>query len=285
MQHSLVSCIVLCRNNYTALTRTVTSILSQRLPLPLQATPGWRCEVICIDSSDPPTARDCLNALIHREPERKQTFRLEYHYQYPPQGIYPAMNLGLSRAHGDWLIFMNSGDDFYDQNSLHSLIEGAHNYATRHGSWPRIVFGQALISAHEGKGPSWLLPDPSITKIEQWLRFFLPNHQAVLVDLQWARQHPFRLDAPQGADSAWLREAVAANSGFHYVKRPVSIFRLGGVSSRLPDWKTLRLRVAEPSRSKFEKAAELIKFFLQPMAPLYPHLMRMKSRHLARLFR
>lgn len=285
MRHSLVSCVILCRNNYKELARTVASILSQSHPEPIQAAPDWRCEVICIDSSDPPTARNFFDALITPETEERQNFKLYYCHQYPPQGIYSAMNLGLKKARGDWLIFMNAGDDFYDQHSLHSLIEGAQHYAACHGSWPRIVFGQALISAHAGKGPSWLLPDPSITKIDHWLRFFLPNHQAVMADLAWARQHPFRLDAPQGADSAWLREALASNRRFHYIKRPVSIFRLGGVSSRLPDWKTLRLKVAEPSRSRVEKAAEVIKFFLQPMAPFYPNIMRLKSKLLARLFR
>jgi hypothetical protein len=195
------------------------------------------------------------------------------------------MNLGIEKANGGWLIFMNAGDDFYDQHSLHSLIQEALYHAARHGGKPRLVFGQALISSHEGKGPSWLLPDPSINKIDKWLHFFLPNHQAVLVDLDWARHHPFRLDAPQGADSAWLREALAPDCSFSYISRPVSIFRLGGVSSRLPDWKNLRLRLTEPSRSTLEKTTEIAKFCLQPISPFYPHLMRLKSRLSALLFR
>jgi len=36
-------------------------------------------------------------------------------------GIYQAMNLGLEHSKGKYVVFMNSGDEFFDSNSLASL--------------------------------------------------------------------------------------------------------------------------------------------------------------------
>ena len=38
-------------------------------------------------------------------------------------GIYHAMNKGVSHAHGDYLLFMNSGDTFHSPDVLNSVAE------------------------------------------------------------------------------------------------------------------------------------------------------------------
>lgn len=40
------------------------------------------------------------------------------HYQQPPQGIYPAMNLGKYKSKGEWLLYINAGDTLYDCANL-----------------------------------------------------------------------------------------------------------------------------------------------------------------------
>jgi glycosyltransferase involved in cell wall biosynthesis len=285
----LISCIVLTRNNRDDVRRTLTSVLSQR---PAVMTRGedsvwpWSSEIVCIDSSDVPLAEsEIFPFLTLLPPPVAKAFSLQLHHQFPPQGVYPAMNLAISLARGDHLIFMNAGDSFYDETSLHRLFSAAEACRLDRGKKPRLVFGQALIAPGDVRVRPWLVPDPSVRSIGRWLRFFLPNHQTVLVDRDWAAAHPFRLDAPQSADRAWLRDALAPPSLYVYLPQPVAVFCLGGLSSGLPNLRTLRLRLAEPSRTWCEKAAEIIKFFIRPLAPIYPSIMRFKSAFVGHLCR
>lgn len=44
--------------------------------------------------------------------------RIAYFVTEPDKGIYDAMNKGIFKAHGDFCLFLNVGDVFYDENSL-----------------------------------------------------------------------------------------------------------------------------------------------------------------------
>jgi hypothetical protein len=277
----LISCIVLTRNNRDDFRETLTSVLSQRPSALIAAGASnwpWASEIVCIDSSDIPLAEAEVTAPLQLlPPEAAKSFSVQLQHQFPPQGVYPAMNLAVSLARGERLIFMNAGDAFYDDTSLDRLVSAAETCRLEQGVKSRLVFGQAWIVPERGRGPRWLVPDPAVRRISRWLRFFVPNHQTVLVERDWAIAHPFRLDAPHSADRAWLRQALAPPATYVYLPEPVAVFRLGGLSSGLPDWWTLRLRLQEPSRTGWEKVAEVVKHLLRPAAPWYPQLMRIKS--------
>jgi hypothetical protein len=277
-----VTCIVLTKDNRTELVDTFLSILSQKR---LTSGPHFQCcssnfcEILIVDGSVEPIAIAWLIGKMGTSDRLKACeFAIHVLRQYPPSGVYTAMNLGLVNAQGESLIFMNSGDSFYDEFSLHRLVDARYEHRRSTGRWPRVVFGQALIMPVGNHLPSWLVPDPHISDISRWLRAFTPNHQTMLVDSLWVSQNHFVLDAPHGADRTWMRSALDRSSSYSYLGEPVARFRLGGVSSRLPNYRTLVLRLKEPSRRPLEKLAEICKFFLYPLQPIYPLAMSLKSR-------
>lgn len=62
----------------------------------------------------------------------------------PDKGIYDAMNKGMQQATGDYLIFMNAGDSFADNNTVERILAAM-------GQKPDVIVGDALFVDLEGK--------------------------------------------------------------------------------------------------------------------------------------
>lgn len=284
-----VTCIVLTKDNTQQLIETCLSILSQKSKALLNPTDGLGlssfCELLIIDGSENPVDISWLSHVCaHDNISNSHRFMIRAVRQYPPLGVYSAMNLGLKHSRGEAIIFMNSGDRFYDTTSLHKLVDARNEFRSAQGRWPRAVFGQALIVPLSKYMPSWLVPDSRISDMSRWLKAFTPNHQTMLVDNEWALSQPFILNAPHSADLTWIRSALDRSGSYVYLKEPVARFSLGGISSSLPNLSILRLRLQEPSRTTLEKIAEACKFILYPLKSVYPLAMLAKSRLIGLLF-
>ena len=94
-------------------------------------------------------------------------------------GIYDAMNKGLSLARARWVWFLNAGDSFCNENSARHAMDRLED-----SSW---AFGAVIPTDSMGErvGPTLL---PSITRHElQWGDVYL-NHQALLMKTQFLRE-------------------------------------------------------------------------------------------------
>lgn len=113
-----LSVITVNYNNKAGLQRTIDSVVCQT----------WRdFEWIVIDGG----STDGSKQLIEQ---------YQQHFAYwcsePDGGVYNAMNKGIARAKGDYLLFLNSGDALYDENVLQT-IDDIHSSAD-------IITGQAI---------------------------------------------------------------------------------------------------------------------------------------------
>lgn len=92
-------------NNVNGLQRTVNSVICQIFK---------DFEWIIIDGGSTDGSKELL--------ERYQNY-FAYWCSEPDNGVYHAMNKGISQAHGDYLLFLNSGDAFYDQDVLQKVFD------------------------------------------------------------------------------------------------------------------------------------------------------------------
>jgi putative colanic acid biosynthesis glycosyltransferase len=94
------SIITVCRNNLNGLQRTCESIEAQSFS---------DFEWIVIDGA----STDGTVEFMTNKVQDNISF-----FSEPDEGLYDAMNKGIDKASGDYLIFMNSGDQFMSGNSL-----------------------------------------------------------------------------------------------------------------------------------------------------------------------
>lgn len=103
-----LSIITINYNNLEGLKRTMESVVNQT----------WQeFEYIVIDGG----STDGSAAYI-----ASQSDKLDYWVSEPDKGIYNAMNKGIAKATGEYLLFLNSGDELYDLEVLNKNHAAVH---------------------------------------------------------------------------------------------------------------------------------------------------------------
>ncbi len=104
-----ISVITVNRNNAEGLYKTIQSVITQTV---------FPYEFIIIDGASTDGGVDLL---------KKYANYITYSVSEPDNGIYNAMNKGIAQAHGEYCIFMNSGDCFSQKDVVEKIIgSGAH---------------------------------------------------------------------------------------------------------------------------------------------------------------
>lgn len=138
-------------------------------------------------------------------------------------GLYDAMNKGLARSRGQYVIFMNSGDCFAGQLVLESIQERILASAPR----PNMAYGDAWEKTADGR-----LLLKRARSIE-WLHYGMPtHHQAILYSREALKDMRFDENFRMSADydltcRVYRRGGVSLPVGF-----PICIFSRGGLSEK-----------------------------------------------------
>lgn len=134
----------------------------------------------------------------------------------PDEGLYHAMNKGIDRAIGDFLIFMNAGDVFHSKFSLDDTLfcNEVNN---------PVLLGYSIETYGEDK---YLRPGLG----QENDVFTAPSHQATFYPRSFYTKNKYQLLRPIGADGYYTAEAIA-QCGALFVPVIVCEFALGGVSS------------------------------------------------------
>lgn len=140
-------------------------------------------------------------------------------FSEPDKGLYDAMNKGLERAKGDYVIFLNAGDSFASANTLESFARAAE-------CKPDIIYCDTMLvdSDRSVVGPRHLSVPENLT-FKSFARGMLVCHQAFCVRRDLAE--PYDLTYRFSADYEWclriLRKTRPENcvnlqlAGIHYL--------------------------------------------------------------------
>ncbi len=151
------------------------------------------------------------------------TLQIAEHYQQqsrhmvviqsePDRGLYDAMNKGLQKATGDYLVFLNAGDTLYAPDTIEVVMKAPQLPSRQGRTEAAVIYGDTAITDAEGRFLHLRRhrPPERLT----WKSFkqgMLVCHQAFYVRTDIARSIPYDLQYRHSADVDWcirvMREA------------------------------------------------------------------------------
>lgn len=203
-----ISVITVCLNAEETIEETILSIESQAYK---------NVEHIIIDGA----STDNTVAIINKHKDDLAHFISE-----PDKGLYDAMNKALKLASGDFIIFLNANDTFYDENVLNTVVETLEK-----NSDVKILYGDILNLCKKRK----------ISKIQNYNNisdiFFFVNenicHQCIFYHKSLFEKYGY-YSQDYKIYSDWdfnLKCIVEKKVCIKYLPLVISKFQLGGISS------------------------------------------------------
>jgi putative colanic acid biosynthesis glycosyltransferase len=204
----LFTVVTVVRNDVAGLARTRKSVAEQR---------GVRFEWLIADGASTDGTLTFLEGL----PPAVATWSSE-----PDLGMYDAMNKGVARASGEYVVFMNAGDVFSSPDTLQRVarvIIGA-------GELPDVVFGAATFLLPNGRRR--LRP---ARRLESYIWRGLPaNHQASYFRTELLRGMKYDLRYRICGDYELAARLAQRPLRAAYMRDSLVDFRVGGVSFQEP---------------------------------------------------
>ena len=143
-------------------------------------------------------------------------------YSELDNGIFDAMNKGIEKATGDWIIFMNAGDTFADIDVCSKIF--CKDYDKEVG----VVFGNVYSSDNGTIKEFSMTPFFDVNKKLKGMGIC---HQSIFMRINVAKQYKFDVSYKLAADYDMIKKVY--DSGWKFVKTPVyvAIYDRRGVSS------------------------------------------------------
>ena len=139
----------------------------------------------------------------------------------PDNGLYDAMNKGLARATGDYIIFLNGGDQFADDNVLSNLSQLIGMASTK----PGFIYGDALETLPDGQ-TAYKAARPFI-KVDLGM---FTHHQAMVYARNVIGDMHYDTRYKIAADYKFTLQTLGATRAIYYVPAPFCLFAHGGLS-------------------------------------------------------
>jgi len=200
-----LSIITVVYNNVRDIERTLLSVLNQSYA---------HIEYIVVDGA----SSDGTLEIIQRYQDRLSKVVSE-----KDAGIYDAMNKGLALASGDYVLFMNSGDELYAPDTVKNVFSTAPNADIYYGETE--MFNEAWQSIGKRRH--------SVPEKFTWQSFrfgMTISHQAIYIRITLTE--PYDRQYELSADIDWILTAAKKAKTSVKVSGYVAKYLVGGMSKK-----------------------------------------------------
>jgi glycosyltransferase involved in cell wall biosynthesis len=197
----LVSIVTVCLNDRAGLEKTVCSVISQQ---------NIKFEYIVVDGGSNDGSVDIIKEYGHN---------LAAWLSEPDKGPYDAMNKGIRLATGEWIIFLNAGDVFFDRESLSGMSRFLSNTNID------AIYGDSLADYRDFRIYRKAGPFRDIWK------GMIFSHQALLLRLSLVKEKGFNTRFPKIADYDLILRSLPDPARVAYQPVPLAICDAYGISA------------------------------------------------------
>jgi len=150
---------------------------------------------------------------------------ISYWVSETDRGIYHAINKGINKANGRYLIFLNSGDCFYNTQSIENCLKKILSFPDSD-----IFYGDIRVVNDRNNLKKWYKKYPSNLSVEFFKNDTI-NHQASLIKKEIFYELGFYPEKYNLASDYWLfLKCVFNNKKFKYLNFTMIDYDLSGVS-------------------------------------------------------
>lgn len=201
-----LSIITINFNNKKGLENTVASVMSQT----------WRdFEWIIIDGGSIDGSKELIEKLA-----KNPVSNISYWCSEKDNGIYNAMNKGVLCASGEYLNFMNSGDCFYERNTLERVFCANVD--------DDVIYGQ--VYQLDAEGNMKFFHYTTKASVDSYINHKFINHQSAYIKREWCLKHPYDEMFRISADTEFFMWILVHGAHFTHLFFPVVIYDACGYS-------------------------------------------------------
>jgi glycosyltransferase involved in cell wall biosynthesis len=206
----VISIITIVYNGEMLLERTIQSIVNQTYS---------RIEYIIIDGN----SKDRTVEIIKKYSDKISLWQSE-----PDKGLYDAMNKGIKLAKGDYLLFINAGDELFDKFTIEKIVNSSVTL-------PDVYYGETLM-VDETFHPLGIRSETTPHKLPQHLKWqdmgygMVVCHQSILIKKTVADL--YNIAHPFCADIDWIIKALKKSTSVVNVGFVISKYLKGGLSDK-----------------------------------------------------
>lgn len=168
-------------------------------------------------------------------------------------GVYYAMNKGIKHASGDYLLFLNSGDHFFNEDAISTLVKNS--------SGEDLIYGHLKVV---GSDSEWIKTYPCSLNFRYFYFESLP-HPATLISRELIVQMGgYDTHLKIASDWKFFLLAVAKyGCSYRHIENVISVFYLDGLSSQPANQKKLDTERVETMKVYFPWYFRAYKTYLQ----------------------
>lgn len=146
----------------------------------------------------------------------------------PDQGLYDAMNKGIRLATGDYLCFLNAGDELHENETLQKMVHSLHTQEL-----PDVIYGETAIVDNQGHFLHMRrLSAPEQLNWKSFKKGMLVCHQAFFARRELAIHYLYDLQYRFSADFDWCIRIMKQAKYLHNTRLTLIDYQKEGMTTQ-----------------------------------------------------